>query len=217
MGDRKGHAPNLTQAKVRLAEDKAGPGPTGSSPLSSLQGTAWLSSVYMDGSHKPLTVNWQIKSLNRNTELTIPPAPTAPTYQSASHIETPRQISQSPTEACFLPKPLVPHPVLASIPEQAAILKSCGGRNGSREEEMDGWDRESNTKRWAAAGGRVCHASLSNLPIHCDPRGNRWPQWRWQRLRLQRKPGLNPQSVLTNSPLTSPHHPTTPTHTLWSS
>lgn len=184
----------------------------------------------MDRSRKPLTVNWQIKSLNRNTELTIPPAPTAPTYQSASLADTPRQSSQSPTEACFLPMPLAPHPALAGIPEQAVVLKSCGGRNRSREEEMDGWDRESNTKRWATAGGRVCHglphprsqSSLKNLPIHYDPCGDRWSQGSWQRLRLQRQPGLNPQSALTNSqpeesPLAFPRHPTTPTHTLWSS
>lgn len=105
------------------------------------------------------------------------------------------------------------------------MLKSCGGRNGSREEEMNGWDRESNIKRWATTGGRVCHglphpgsqSSLNNLPIHCDPCGNRWSQWRWQKLRLQRQAGLNPQSVLTNSqpeevpsPLlvTPPHQPT---------
>lgn len=43
VGDRKGRAPNLTQAKVRLAEDKTGPGHTGFSPLSHLQGTARLS------------------------------------------------------------------------------------------------------------------------------------------------------------------------------
>lgn len=43
MGDRKGRVPNLTQAKVRLAEDKTGPGHTGFSLLSRLQDTAWLS------------------------------------------------------------------------------------------------------------------------------------------------------------------------------
>lgn len=43
VGDRKGRAPNLTQAKVRLAEDQTGPGRTGFRPLSHLQGTARLS------------------------------------------------------------------------------------------------------------------------------------------------------------------------------
>lgn len=40
-GWQKGHTPKLTQAEAELAENRAGPGPTVFSPVSSLQSATW--------------------------------------------------------------------------------------------------------------------------------------------------------------------------------
>lgn len=131
VGDRKGHDTKLTQAEATLAEDRTDPEPTGFSPLTS------------HSVHGLFSQDLYPKLANQVTQQEHRTCNSSSTHPPGSHAETPKQSSQGPTKACFLPMPLAPHPVPASIPAQATILKIHPWRQKTQqEEEVDGWEQE---------------------------------------------------------------------------